>query len=54
MPECFTDFVELVVPELQRRGRLKTAYPDGTLRQKLFGTGDRLAAPHPGASYRVS
>jgi alkanesulfonate monooxygenase len=54
MPECFIDFVELVVPELQRRGRLKRAYPDGTLRQKLFGTGDRLTAPHPGASYRES
>ena len=35
-PECFTDFVELVVPELQRRGAYKTAYAAGTLREKLF------------------
>ena len=35
-PECFVDFVALVVPELQRRGVYKTAYAGGTLRQKLF------------------
>lgn len=52
MPECFTDFVTLVVPELQKRGRLKRAYDEGTLRQKLFGAGDRLQSPHPAASLR--
>ncbi len=35
-PECFVDFVDLVVPELQRRGVYKTAYAEGTLREKLF------------------
>ena len=35
-PECFVDFVDLVVPELQRRGVYKTAYGAGTLREKLF------------------
>ena len=44
MPECFTDFVDLVVPELQRRGRLKRAYQPGTLRHKLFGYGQSTAA----------
>ncbi len=39
-PECFTDFVDLVVPELQRRGVYKTAYSEGTLRQKLLGDGE--------------
>ena len=34
-PECFVDFVDLVVPELQRRGVYKTAYSPGTLRQKF-------------------
>ena len=34
-PECFVDFVELVVPELQRRGVYKTRYAAGTLREKL-------------------
>ena len=52
MPECFTDFVGIVVPELQRRGRLKLTYEQGSLRQKLFGNGDRLQAPHPAAAAR--
>ncbi len=52
MPECFEDFVRLVVPELKRRGRLRSGYEPGSLRQKLFGAGDRLSATHPGAGYR--
>ena len=35
-PESFTDFIDLVVPELQKRGRAKTEYAKGTLREKLF------------------
>ncbi len=48
-PETFEDVVNLVVPELQRRGRYPTQRPSAptTLRQRLFGRGDRLAAPHP-------
>jgi alkanesulfonate monooxygenase len=53
MPETFEGVVELLVPELQRRGRYKTAYAPGTLRRKLFGT-DRLRAPHPAARFRKS
>lgn len=52
MPECFDDFVDLVVPELQRRGAYKTSYRLGTLRDKFFGRGSRLQAPHPAASFR--
>jgi hypothetical protein len=53
-PETFTDFIDLVIPELQRRGRYKTAYRSGTLREKLFETGrPRLTAPHPAAAYRT-
>ncbi len=53
-PETFTDFIDLVVPELQRRGRYKTAYRPGTLREKLFGAGQaRLPASHPAAKVRV-
>jgi long-chain alkane monooxygenase len=52
-PETFEDFVELVVPELQRRGLYKTQYAPGTLREKLFGAGPRLAAPHPAIDYRT-
>jgi FMN-dependent oxidoreductase (nitrilotriacetate monooxygenase family) len=51
-PESFEDAVDLLVPELQKRGVYKTEYRGGTLREKLFGDGARLAAPHPGASYR--
>ena len=51
-PETFADITNLLVPELQRRGRYKNAYVPGTLREKLFGLGPRLAAPHPAASYR--
>ncbi|MCB8877018.1 LLM class flavin-dependent oxidoreductase [Acidisoma silvae] len=50
--ESFSDIADLLVPELQRRGVYKQAYAPGTLRQKLFGQGDRLAAHHPAARYR--
>jgi FMN-dependent oxidoreductase (nitrilotriacetate monooxygenase family) len=35
-PGCFEDFVDLVVPELQRRGRHRTAYAASTLRGNLL------------------
>lgn len=54
MPETFVDFVDLVVPELQRRGVYKREYTPGALREKLFGTGPRLRAPHPGARHRCN
>ena len=47
-PEGLAAVVDLVVPELQRRGAYKTEYASGTLRNKLFGNGDRLSAEHPG------
>ncbi|MGH6776415.1 MAG: LLM class flavin-dependent oxidoreductase [Bradyrhizobium sp.] len=53
VPESLNAFVDLVVPELQSRGAHKTAYTDGTLREKLFpGRGPLLHATHPGASFR--
>src|SRR5204863_10179895 len=49
-PETFTDFVDLVGPELQRRGRYKLDYASGTLREKLYGLGRaRLGSDHPAA-----
>lgn len=51
-PECVADFVDLVVPELQRRGVYKREYAKGTLREKLFNAGARTSAPHPSAAYR--
>ncbi len=52
MPGTFADLVEHLVPELQRRGRYKRDYAEGTLRHKLFGGGARLRPPHPAADYR--
>jgi FMN-dependent oxidoreductase (nitrilotriacetate monooxygenase family) len=48
-PECWESVVALLVPELQARGAYKTAYAPGTYREKLFGAGPRLRAPHPAA-----
>ena len=47
------DFVDHVVPELQKRGLMRTAYDGPTLRENLFGKGQaRLADDHPGVKYR--
>jgi len=53
-PGTARDFIELVVPELRRRGRYRESYTDGeTLRERLFGPGRaRLPDNHPGARYR--
>lgn len=54
-PGTFEDFVEGVVPVLQKRGLMQKEYQEGTLREKLFGRGRaRLLAPHPAAQYRRS
>jgi alkanesulfonate monooxygenase SsuD/methylene tetrahydromethanopterin reductase-like flavin-dependent oxidoreductase (luciferase family) len=51
--ESFEDFVDLVVPELQRRGRYKRDYRPGTLREKLYGPGRaRLIDTHPAHRHR--
>lgn len=53
-PGDFEDIADMLVPELTRRGRYKSEYAKGTLREKLFGGGRaRLDAPHPAAGYRV-
>lgn len=47
------DFAELVIPELRRRGRIAERPSTPTsLRDRLFGRGDRLQHPHPAAAYR--
>lgn len=53
-PEGYSDFADLVVPELQRRGVYKTDYAAGTLRQKIFGAKSaRLPASHPASRFRL-
>jgi alkanesulfonate monooxygenase len=52
-PGSFVDFVEGVVPVLQRRGLAQTSYAPGTLREKTYGPGQRrLLDRHPAARYR--
>ncbi|MET1052236.1 MAG: LLM class flavin-dependent oxidoreductase [Mycetocola sp.] len=47
------DFVELIVPELRKRGRLSESYEPGeTLRERLFGAGPHLPDDHTAARYR--
>ncbi|MGK3708518.1 LLM class flavin-dependent oxidoreductase [Arthrobacter sp. IK3] len=53
-PGTFEDVVEYVVPELQKRGAYPTEYAPGTLRNKLFGAGDKLPEDHRGAKFRLA
>jgi FMN-dependent oxidoreductase (nitrilotriacetate monooxygenase family) len=52
-PGTFEDVVKYIVPELQAAGAYPTSYEEGSLRQKLFGRGDRLPENHKGAGFRV-
>lgn len=53
-PGSFEDFVRWVVPELQARGRMRSASgPVQTLRERLQGAGQRrLRDDHPGVRFR--
>ena len=53
-PGTFVEFIDLVVPELQRRGRYWHDYDEGTtLREKIYGPGQtRVRDDHPAAVYR--
>ena len=52
-PGTFADFIDHVVPILTARGAYQSEYASGTLRDKLFGRGDRLPEEHRGSRYRV-
>lgn len=48
------DFTQFVVPELQKRGAMRTSFTGSTLREHLFGEGKaRLPEDHPGAAHRI-
>ncbi|WP_281347453.1 LLM class flavin-dependent oxidoreductase [Kocuria coralli] len=52
-PGSFEDFVDYVVPELQKRGRYRTEYEGSTLRENLYGAGrSKVLDSHPAAKYR--
>jgi long-chain alkane monooxygenase len=53
-PGTFEDVVEFVVPELQKRDAYPAEYVPGTLRNKLFGKGDRVSETHKAANYRLA
>lgn len=48
----FQDVVELLVPELQRRGVYRERYEPGSYREKLFEDAARLPSNHPGALHK--
>jgi alkanesulfonate monooxygenase SsuD/methylene tetrahydromethanopterin reductase-like flavin-dependent oxidoreductase (luciferase family) len=52
-PGTWEDVIEFVIPELRARGAYPEAYVEGSLREKLFGRGDRLPDEHRGASFRL-
>jgi FMN-dependent oxidoreductase (nitrilotriacetate monooxygenase family) len=52
-PGTFEDVADFLVPVLQDRDMFKTAYREGSLRQKLMGHGDgRMPATHAAARHR--
>jgi long-chain alkane monooxygenase len=52
-PKTYVDFIDQVVPVLQRRGLAQREYAAGTLRERLFpGHGPRLPDRHPAARFR--
>ena len=54
-PAGIKSFIDLVVPELQSRGRYKIEYTPGTMREKMFPDGNgRLPPDHYGAGFRRS
>tara|TARA_B100000678_G_scaffold208786_1_gene176355 strand:+ start:2982 stop:4337 length:1356 start_codon:yes stop_codon:yes gene_type:complete len=50
-PGTFVDFIEAVVPILQKRGLMQKEYAPGPLREKIFGYG-RLPERHLAAGFR--
>ncbi|MBF0816584.1 NtaA/DmoA family FMN-dependent monooxygenase [Microbacterium paludicola] len=48
----YDDFVDHLCPVLQERGLMQREYTRGSLRNKVFGEGDRLPSSHPAAAYR--
>lgn len=52
-PGTFEDVVELLVPELRRRGIYAPKGESGTMRERVYGAGQRrVRDDHPAAQYR--
>ncbi|WP_020636282.1 NtaA/DmoA family FMN-dependent monooxygenase [Amycolatopsis alba] len=52
-PGSFGEFIEHVVPLLQKRGLMQREYLPGTLREKFFGDGPHLPGEHPARRHRA-
>jgi hypothetical protein len=53
MPESFNNALDLLAPELAKRGVCKEAVPPRQIaREKLGSQGAKLATPHPAARHR--
>lgn len=53
-PDTFREFVDLVVPELQKRGIYRTEYEGKTLRENMFGKGHvHLPDNHPAKKLNI-
>ncbi|MFT4563981.1 MAG: quinol monooxygenase YgiN, partial [Gammaproteobacteria bacterium] len=53
-PGTMEDFIELVVPELRRRGHVPEVPPPAMTMRERFGGGARLAESHPGAAKKTT
>lgn len=54
-PGTFEEFVDQVIPELQKRGVYRTEYEGTTLREHMFGAGQSQMKPsHPSRNKKVS
>jgi hypothetical protein len=55
-PDSYESLVELLIPELQKRGRMWTDYavPGGTFRENLYGLEGQPYLPehHPGHQFK--
>ncbi len=49
----WTEFVDNVVPVLQKRSLMQMSYQEGTLREKLFADGPTLPSRHVARSHRT-
>lgn len=54
-PGSFEDLVELLVPELRKRGRYAPKGESGTMRERVYGKGQsKLRHDHPGSKYKYA
>ncbi|WP_291277840.1 LLM class flavin-dependent oxidoreductase [Galactobacter sp.] len=51
-PGSWEDIASYLIPVLQARGSYPTRAEPGTLRHRMFGSGDHLPSSHPGATHR--